>query len=124
MLTSTMKPKFRSERFSRSKSLMPTEKPMPMMGPMSGEISMAPMMTAVELTLSPNEATNVAKMSTHRFMPRNSAPRQMFSSTSRWSAPSACKSNRSWRKRPNACHEKPRCAVLSIDFPCFSIRLP
>jgi hypothetical protein len=33
-----------------------------MMGPISGEISMAPMMTAVELTLSPIEAIKIANI--------------------------------------------------------------
>ncbi len=59
MLASTMKPKScAASCFSNSKSLIPTDSPMPMIGPISGEISMAPMITAVELTLSPSEATN------------------------------------------------------------------
>lgn len=45
-----------------------------MMGPMSGEMSMAPMMTAVELTLSPNEAMKMAKMSTQRLAPWKVTP--------------------------------------------------
>ncbi len=58
-----------------------------MMGDMSGEISIAPMITAVELTLSPTEATTIAKIRTQRFAPRNSAPsrrrRSMDSSSAR-----------------------------------------
>ena len=93
-----MKPKLRSERFSNSKSLIPTDSPMPMIGPISGEISMAPMITAVELTLSPSEATNVAKISTHRFVPLNSTPLRMLSTTSSSEALSALRSNRLRRK--------------------------
>ncbi len=36
------------------------------MGPMSGEISIAPIITAVELVLSPTDAIKMAKNSTHR----------------------------------------------------------
>ena len=39
---------------------MPTASPMAMMGPIRGETSIAPMMTAVELTLSPNDAIKMA----------------------------------------------------------------
>ena len=56
---------------------MPTARPMPMMGPMSGDMSMAPMMTAVELTLRPSEAMNMANTSTHRVAPRNDTPALM-----------------------------------------------
>ena len=61
-------------RFSISKSLVPRAKPIPMMGPIRGEMSIAPMMTAVELTLSPSEAMRMAKMSTHRLPPRKVMP--------------------------------------------------
>ena len=74
----TMMMKLRSDFFSKCSSKMPTERPMPMIGPMMGEINMAPMMTAVELTFSPTEATMMAKASTHRFMPRNSTPSEMY----------------------------------------------
>ena len=67
-------PKLRAALFSSSRSLMPTARPMPMMGPMSGEMSMAPMMTAVELTLSPSDAMKMAKTSTQRFGPVNVTP--------------------------------------------------
>ena len=48
--------------------------PMPMIGPMSGEMSIAPMMTAVELTFSPSDAMNMAKISTHRLAPLKLTP--------------------------------------------------
>ena len=47
---------------------------MPMMGPMRGDMSIAPMMTAVELTFSPSEAVKMAKMSTQRFAPLKLMP--------------------------------------------------
>ena len=51
-----------ADRLNRLMSLIPTAKPMPMMGPIKGEMSMAPMMTAVELTFRPNEAMKMANI--------------------------------------------------------------
>ena len=59
---------------SMSISIVPMAKPMPIMGPMRGEMSMAPMMTAVELTFRPSEAMRMAKMSTQRLPPRKVMP--------------------------------------------------
>lgn len=67
-------PKFLAARRSRSRSLVPTASPMPMMGPISGEMSIAPMMTAVELTFSPSEAMKMAKISTQRLAPLKLTP--------------------------------------------------
>ena len=64
--------KLRNALLSNSKSLIPTPNPMPMIGPMRGEINMAPMMTAAELVFSPKEATKMAKIRIHRLAPRNS----------------------------------------------------
>ena len=61
-----------------SPSEIPIDRPSPMIGPMSGEISMAPMMTAVELTLRPTEAMIIAKKSTHTLSARNSTPLVML----------------------------------------------
>ena len=58
----------------------------PLMGPMRGETSMAPMMTAVELTLSPSEAIRMANMRIHRLVPRNTTPALTCSITSRSSS--------------------------------------
>ena len=88
-----MNPKLRSDFFSRSKSFIPSESPMPMIGPMSGEMSIAPMITAVEFTFSPREATSVAKIRIHRLVPRNITPRLMHSTTSCCGALSSAKSN-------------------------------
>ncbi len=70
-LMSVATPKCLADRRSKSRSLMPTARPMPMMGPINGEMSMAPMMTAVELTFKPSDAIRMAKISTHRLAPRN-----------------------------------------------------
>ena len=53
---------------------MPTAKPIPMIGPIKGEMSMAPIITAVELTFKPNEAMKIAKISTQRFVPLKVTP--------------------------------------------------
>ena len=56
--------------FLRSeKSFIPAPYPIPMIGPISGEISMAPIMTAVEFTFRPMEAMKIANISTQRFAP-------------------------------------------------------
>ena len=46
--------------------------PMPMMGPISGLINMAPMTTAAESTLRPMEQMTMLKTKIHRLNPRNS----------------------------------------------------
>ena len=99
MATTNMSVKLRIDFLSSSKSLMPSERPMPMIGPMMGEMSMAPMMTAVELTFRPSEAIIVAKINTHKLTPRNSTPLLMAATTSsRW----ALSSSRLKRSRMNS----------------------
>ena len=90
--------KLRSDFFSRSKSLMPSESPTPMIGPMIGEMSIAPMITAAELTFRPSEATIAAKISTQRFTPRNSTPFEIDATTSSRCAVSSSRLKRSFRK--------------------------
>ena len=53
-----------------------------MIGPISGEISMAPMITAVELMLSPRDAISMAKTKTQRLGPMNEMPSFIRFSTS------------------------------------------
>ena len=60
--------------FRRSKSSVPTPNPIPMIGPMSGEISIAPMMTAVEFMFRPREAIKIAKTRTQRLGPLKMMP--------------------------------------------------
>ena len=98
MLTTVATAKFFIEDFSRSRSLMPTASPMPMMGPISGETSMAPMITAVEFTFRPSEAMKMAKMSTQRLAPRNCAPARMPSMTSDSDSLSGIRLKYSWKK--------------------------
>jgi hypothetical protein len=51
---------------------MPIDNPTPLMGPISGEMSMAPIITAVELTLSPTEQMITAKNKIQTLAPLNS----------------------------------------------------
>lgn len=61
------------------KSEIPTPRPIPTIGPISGDISMAPMITAVEFTFNPTEAMIIAKMRVHRLDPRKLMPSVMES---------------------------------------------
>ena len=70
--------RFRKDLFNRSSSKIPTERPIPVMGPMMGEINMAPIMTAVEFMFKPTDATMMAKAKTHRLTPRNSTLPEMY----------------------------------------------
>ena len=55
-----MIPRFLSDCKSRSVSLVPKPIPKPIIGLISGEISMAPMITGMELTFKPTEAMTIA----------------------------------------------------------------
>ena len=66
-----------------------------MIGPMMGEMSMAPIITAAELTFRPSDAIIVAKISTHRLTPRNTTPLEIDATTS-----SRCALSSSRLKRP------------------------
>ena len=74
--------RLRKARLSRSKSWMPTPRPMPMMGPIRGDMSMAPIMTAVELVFRPSEAMKMARMRITRLVPRNDTPSRIDASAS------------------------------------------
>jgi hypothetical protein len=82
-----------NDLFISSKSCTPTARPMPIIGPISGEMSMAPMMTAVELTFSPNDAINIATMSIRILTPRNETPSRIAASAS------ACGNRKSVRSK-------------------------
>ncbi len=87
-LMSTMMMRFFNAARRRSKSWVPRERPMPMIGPMSGEMSMAPMMTAVELTFRPTEAMTMENARIQTFGPWNQMEfliRSAASSVSMWS---------------------------------------
>ena len=54
---------------NKFKSAIPIANPIPMIGPINGEINIAPIITAVEFTFKPNEAINMAQMSIQRLAP-------------------------------------------------------
>ena len=57
------------ECLNKSKSAIPSPNPIPMIGPINGEINIAPIITAVEFTFKPNEAISMAKMSIQKLAP-------------------------------------------------------
>src|SRR5690606_10067392 len=59
ILSPTITKKFLTDLFNVSISLMPKAIPIPKMGPMRGEINIAPITTAVEFALSPTEAIKI-----------------------------------------------------------------
>ena len=69
-----------------SMSYIPIPSPIPIIGPMIGEISIAPITTAAEFTFKPIEAMKIAKIKTQRFVPLNSTFLQIDSIISRSSA--------------------------------------
>ena len=60
MLITTITRKLRRESRSRCLSCTPRLKPNPSIGPMTGDMSMAPIMTGMELTFKPTEAMIMA----------------------------------------------------------------
>ncbi len=69
-------------RLTRVKSWVAMPRPMPMIGPMSGEISMAPIITATLSVLRPSEAMNMAKINVSSWLPLNETPERMLVSMS------------------------------------------
>ncbi len=55
---------------------------MPMMGPISGEMSMAPMITAVELVFRPSEAMKMARIRISMLVPLKETPSRIALSAS------------------------------------------
>ena len=53
-------------------------KPIPIIGPINGDINMAPMITAVEFTFKPSDATKMAKIKIHKLVPRKTTPLSIF----------------------------------------------
>ena len=51
-----------------------------MIGPISGDMSMAPMMVAVEFTFRPTDAIMMANIRTHRLVPLTCTPDRMLAS--------------------------------------------
>jgi hypothetical protein len=61
--------KFLSDRFNRSMSFVAKEKPKPKIGPISGDINMAPITTAVELAFKPIEAIKIEQINIQEVCP-------------------------------------------------------
>ena len=61
--------RFFSDFLSRTKSNIPKANPAPTIGPIKGEINIAPMTTAVEFTFNPTDATRIAQAKIQRFGP-------------------------------------------------------
>ena len=61
--------RFLSDDFSRDVSLIPSPSPMPKIGPIRGEMSIAPMITGMELTFSPTEAITMENAKIQTFAP-------------------------------------------------------
>ena len=57
-----MTPKLINDFFKVSISLMATDKPIPRIGPINGEINIAPITTAVEFAFNPIEATKMEQI--------------------------------------------------------------
>ena len=84
----TITNRFLKASLSRSRSFVPIARPTPMIGPISGEMSIAPMTTAVEFTFRPTEAMMMENARIHTFGPRNQMEllmRWAASSVSMWS---------------------------------------
>ena len=60
-LMTTITIRFLNDFFKKDVSFVPSPYPMPNIGPMSGDMSMAPMITAIELVFRPTDATIMAK---------------------------------------------------------------
>jgi len=67
--TRVAKSKFPNDFFKSSKSYIPKAKPDATIGPIKGEISIAPIITAVEFTFNPTDATKIAQAKIQRLAP-------------------------------------------------------
>ena len=72
ILIETMMRRFLPACFIRLISLMPRPSPRPNIGPIKGEMSMAPIMTGMELIFRPTDAMMIATARIHALGPRNS----------------------------------------------------
>ena len=70
MLIPTIMAKFLAAFLSSSISLVPNPRPKPTIGPITGEMSIAPMITGIELTFKPTEAMRIAQARMMTFGPR------------------------------------------------------
>ena len=70
MEISTITPKFLRDSLMRAVSLVPRPRPKPRIGPIRGDMSIAPMMTGMELRFSPTDAMMIAQARMKTFGPR------------------------------------------------------
>ena len=89
MLMATMTRKFSSESFTSLLSWMPSPKPKPRMGPITGEMSIAPIMTGMEFTFRPTDAMMIAQARMKTFGPLNAIFFRMDRLALPWSMSSA-----------------------------------
>ena len=88
MLRATIAAKLITDAFKVSTSFTAIEKPIPRIGPIRGEISIAPITTAVELTFNPIEAIRMEKTRIHAVCPLMDIPSRMRSAVASLSVPS------------------------------------
>lgn len=86
--------RFLIDFFNSGKSNVPKAKPAPKIGPINGEINMAPMITAVELTFSPTEAMTIAQANIQALAPLKEILLMTFYSTFSFSSSSLCRSKK------------------------------
>ena len=72
MLTQVIISRFLRDLFASSVLLVPKERPIPIIGPIIGDMSIAPITTGMELVLRPTLAMMVAKKRIHRLAPLKS----------------------------------------------------
>lgn len=68
-LKTTITEKLRTDFLRVSKSLIAIDKPKPKIGPIRGEISIAPITTGIELAFKPTDATNIEQIRIQAFGP-------------------------------------------------------
>ena len=69
MLMATITSKFFNPSFKSVALLVPNPKPIPKIGPISGDMSIAPIITGIEFTLRPTEAIIIEKARIHTLGP-------------------------------------------------------
>ena len=71
ILITTITRKFSIESLTSRLSRMPRPNPKPSIGPMTGDMSIAPMMTGMELTFNPTDAMMIAQARMNTLCPLN-----------------------------------------------------
>ena len=74
MLMATIMAKFLSASFRSGRSFVPIPNPSPRIGPIRGEINIAPIMTGIELRFNPTDAMTMAQVRMKTFWPLKKMP--------------------------------------------------